>query len=259
MTRMPYSLLTVAELMVLFAVCAGASLRTASGAEPGRGTVVRETHVARMEMVARQIESRGISQPAVLHAMRTVPRHEFVPASLRVSAYEDHPLPIGEGQTISQPYIVALMTEALSLDATQRVLELGTGSGYQAAILAAIVDSVFTIEFVPSLATRAEATLARLGFDNVVVKTGDGWRGWPEHAPFDAIMVTFAAPELPEALVAQLRPGGRVCIPLGQPNTVQELMVFTKHDDGAMGERSLGAVRFVPVLGEGSRPARDLE
>ncbi|MFH1841586.1 MAG: protein-L-isoaspartate(D-aspartate) O-methyltransferase [bacterium] len=259
MPRLPYSLLAAAGLLVTITVGGAAIHQQSGGTEPGREAVARDFDAARMEMVARQIESRGVSHPALLDAMRTVPRHEFVPAALRQSAYDDCPLPIGEGQTISQPYIVALMTEALSPGATDRVLELGTGSGYQAAILAAIVDSVYTIEYVPSLAARAQVTLERLGFDNVVVKTGDGWRGWSEHAPFDAIMVTFAAPELPTALVEQLRPGGRICIPLGQPNTVQELMLYTKSEDGTVRGRSLGAVRFVPVLGEGGQPRRGLE
>jgi protein-L-isoaspartate(D-aspartate) O-methyltransferase len=207
-------------------------------------------------MVERQIKARGISDPAVLAAMSTVPRHEFVPADLRSSAYADHPLPIGEGQTISQPYIVALMTEALQPKPTDRVLELGTGSGYQAAILAAIVDSVFSIEYFPSLAQRATETLSRLGYGNVVVKAGDGWQGWPQHAPFDAVIVTFAAPEVPEAAIDQIPVGGRLCIPLGEAHAVQELIVYTKQADGTLRGRSLGAVRFVPVLGEGGRHDR---
>jgi protein-L-isoaspartate(D-aspartate) O-methyltransferase len=149
------------------------------------------------------------------------------------------------------------MTEALQLSSTDRVLELGTGSGYQAAILAAIVDSVYTIEYFPILAERARKCLIRLGYDNVFVKAGDGWGGWPEHAPFDAAIVTFAAPSLPRALVEQLKTGGRLCIPIGEAFAVQELMVYTKRADGSLRERSLGAVRFVPVQGEGSETDSD--
>jgi protein-L-isoaspartate(D-aspartate) O-methyltransferase len=207
----------------------------------------------RLRMVDRQIRARGVKDPAVLEAMATVPRHEFVPDSVRGSAYADHPLPIGEGQTISQPYIVALMTEALAVDADDRVLELGTGSGYQAAVLAAIVDTVFTIEYFEALADRARGDFERLGLGNIIVKAGDGWLGWPEHAPFDAVIVTFAAPTVPPAVVEQLETGGRICIPLGEPDTIQELMLYTKQADGSLRSRSLGAVRFVPVLGEGGR------
>jgi protein-L-isoaspartate(D-aspartate) O-methyltransferase len=204
-------------------------------------------------MVDRQVQARGVKDSAVLNAMRTVPRHEFVPASLRNAAYADHPLPIGEGQTISQPYIVALMTEALGLDPDDCVLELGTGSGYQAAILAAIVDTVYTIEYFSSLTKQAQETFRRLGMDNIVTKTGDGWVGWAEYAPFDAIIVTFAAPMVPRALVEQLKVGGRICIPIGEADAVQELMLYTKTAAGKLQPRGLGAVRFVPVLGEGRR------
>jgi protein-L-isoaspartate(D-aspartate) O-methyltransferase len=217
------------------------------------GAVEADYREERIEMVIRQIEARGVKDERVLDAMRRVPRHEFVPASLRDQAYRDHPLPIGEGQTISQPYIVALMTEALALRGGERVLELGTGSGYQAAVLAAIADSVYTIEYFPVLAERARATLSRLGYANVTVRAGDGWQGWPEQAPFDAAIVTFAAPEIPDALVDQLRPGGRICVPLGPVHGTQELVVATKGEDGRLQRRSLGAVRFVPVQGEGAR------
>jgi len=202
-------------------------------------------------MVERQIAARGIRDPVVLEAMEYVPRHEFVPDELEKSAYADHPLPIGEGQTISQPYIVALMTESMAVGPGDRVLELGTGSGYQAAVLAAIVDTVYTIEYFPSLAAEAERTFQRLGFDNILVRAGDGWAGWPEHAPFDAAIVTFAAPKVPEAVVEQLKVGGRLCIPLGEAHGTQMLMLYTKRADGSLDPRSLCAVRFVPVLGEG--------
>lgn len=212
------------------------------GAEPS-GARARERH----DMVARQIEARGVRDPLVLAAMRSVPRHEFVPPVSRAAAYGDHPLPIGEGQTISQPYIVALMTEALRPASGDRVLELGAGSGYQAAVLAAIVDSVFTIEFFPSLAAEAAARLQRLGYANVKVRAGDGWHGWPERAPFDAAIVTFATPEVPPALIDQLKPGGRLCLPLGSPGGHQELMLYVKRADGTLDQTCLAAVRFVPV------------
>jgi protein-L-isoaspartate(D-aspartate) O-methyltransferase len=207
----------------------------------------------RLQMVEKQIARRGVSDLRVLEAMRSVPRHEFVPETFRNEAYDDHPLPIGQGQTISQPYIVALMTEALALRGGERVLELGTGSGYQAAVLAAIVDSVFTIEYFPRLAEEADRTLARLGYANVEVRTGDGWWGWAEKAPFDAAIVTFAAPEIPPAVFEQLRIGGRICVPIGPAAGTQELIVVTKGEKGTTDRRSLGAVRFVPVRGDGAR------
>jgi protein-L-isoaspartate(D-aspartate) O-methyltransferase len=225
---------------------------TSGMSELGKTKVAKDYAEERRRMVERQIAARGVRDPAVLEAMRSVPRHEFVPPSLRGSAHDDGPLPIGEGQTISQPYIVALMTEALQVGPADRVLELGTGSGYQAAVLAAIVDSVYTIEYLSGLARSAAERLARLGYGNVVVRAGDGWQGWPEHAPFDAAIITFAAPEVPPALVEQIVVGGRICIPLGDAHGVQELMVYTKDEKGRLSGRSLCAVRFVPVLGEGA-------
>ena len=242
---------TVAGLLVLISACADAGSRSQGTADGGRQPVATDFASKRHDMVEQQIRARGVNDPVVLEAMLAVPRHEFVPARLEKSAYDDNPLPIGEGQTISQPYIVALMTAALRPLATDRVLELGTGSGYQAAVLAAIVDTVYTIEYFPSLAESAAEDLARLGYDNVVVKAGDGWRGWPEHAPFDAAIITFAAPEVPEAVVDQLAVGGRLCMPMGEAFAVQELMLYTKQADGTLLSRSLGAVRFVPVQGEG--------
>jgi len=245
----------------LFAVSAGLGAVGCSGLENGsnreRDTVSSDDHAQeRHRMVERQIKARGIRDPAVLAAMAAVPRHEFVPPGLLHAAYADHPLPIGEGQTISQPYIVALMTEALGLRDTDRVLELGTGSGYQAAVLAALADTVYTIEYFPSLAENARQVFERLGLANIVVQAGDGWAGWPEHAPFDAAMVTFAAPEVPERVVEQLKVGGRLCIPLGEAHEVQMLMLYTKRADGGLAAESLGAVRFVPVLGEGAPDRR---
>jgi protein-L-isoaspartate(D-aspartate) O-methyltransferase len=216
-------------------------------------TMEPDFRAQRQAMVEKQIARRGVSDPLVLDAMRMVPRHEFVPDGYDNEAYDDHPLPIGQGQTISQPYIVALMTEALELRGGERVLELGGGSGYQAAVLAAIADSVFTIEYFPALAERADQTLGRLGYTNVTVRAGDGWHGWPEKAPFDAAIVTFAAPEIPPALIEQTRPGGRICLPIGPRHGIQELVVATVGEDGEVRSRSLGAVRFVPVQGVGAR------
>jgi protein-L-isoaspartate(D-aspartate) O-methyltransferase len=203
----------------------------------------------RQAMVAGQIAARGIRDPLVLKAMSEVPRHLFVPADLVDRAYEDYPLPIGEGQTISQPYVVALMTECLALKGGEKVLEVGTGSGYQAAVLGRIAGSVFTIEIHAGLARQAAATLERLGFGNVHVRAGDGFFGWPEEAPFDAMIVTAAAPEVPPALFAQLAEGGRLAIPLGDAQTTQRLTVITKRDGQPRTEQVLD-VRFVPMTGE---------
>lgn len=200
---------------------------------------------ARQAMVSDQIEARGVAHVATLKAMRTVPRHAFVPEELRVLAYADRPLPIGQGQTISQPYIVAFMTEALKLKTTDRVLEVGTGSGYQAAVLAKIVDSVYTIEIVRELALDAKKRLKRLGYDKVVVKAGDGYHGWPEKAPFDAVMVTAGADSIPQPLVDQLKNGGRMIIPVGPHNGIRQLVLLTKKKN-KITKKNLMAVRFVP-------------
>lgn len=199
----------------------------------------------RARMVTEQIAARGVRNAAVLAAMSKVPRHEFVPARWREEAYADHPLPIGAGQTISQPYIVALMTELAAVGPGARVLEVGTGSGYQAAVLATLGAEVWTIEIVDSLARSAQATLARLGYDRVHARTGDGYRGWPEAAPFEAIIVTAAPPEVPAALLAQLAPGGRLVIPVGSAE--QELQVHERTADG-MRVRRVTPVRFVPMV-----------
>jgi protein-L-isoaspartate(D-aspartate) O-methyltransferase len=203
----------------------------------------------RKAMVEGQIAARGVRDPLVLKAMSEVPRHLFVPAGVIDQAYEDHPLPIGEGQTISQPYIVAFMTECLALKGGEKVLEVGTGSGYQAAVLGRIAGGVFSVEINATLAREAAATLGRLGFANVHVRAGDGFFGWPEEAPFEAIIVTAAAPELPPALFAQLAEGGRLVIPLGDPRTYQSLTVVTKRQGRPRIERVLD-VRFVPMTGE---------
>ena len=199
----------------------------------------------RNRMVETQIQRRGIEDEAVLRAMRTVPRHRFVPEGYVQRAYEDHPLPIGYGQTISQPYIVAYMTELVRPRPGQRILEIGTGSGYQAAVLAEIVDSVFTIEIVSELATAVTGRLDRLGYDTVTVKHADGYHGWAEHAPFDAIVVTAAAEHIPPPLIEQLKDGGRMIIPVGSPFFTQTLMLVEKRD-GEVRTRSLVPVRFVP-------------
>jgi protein-L-isoaspartate(D-aspartate) O-methyltransferase len=202
---------------------------------------------ARERMVKEQIEARGVKDPLTLAAMRKVERHRFVPEASVESAYADHPLPIGHGQTISQPYIVAFMTEALGLQGGERVLEVGTGSGYQAAVLAEIAARVYTIEIVEPLATEARERLAALGYRNVEVRSGDGYRGWPEAAPFDAIIVTAAAPRIPEPLTDQLADGGRLVIPVG--DEFQELVVVTRRGTG-LEERRVLPVRFVPMTGE---------
>ena len=209
---------------------------------------------ARRRMVEEQILRRGVKEARVLRAMRRVPRHLFVPESARARAYEDGPLPIGEGQTISQPYIVAFMTEALEVGPDDRVLDVGTGSGYQAAVLAEIVKEVFSIEILDRLAADATRRLADLGYRNVTVRAGDGWFGWPDKAPFDAILVAAAPEEVPPALIDQLKPGGRLVIPIGGTGLAdaQNLLRITRTADGSRREMLL-PVRFVPMTGEADR------
>jgi protein-L-isoaspartate(D-aspartate) O-methyltransferase len=199
----------------------------------------------RERMVAEQIDARGIRDPKVLKAMRTVKRHQFVPVALRGRAYGDHPLPIGEGQTISQPYIVALMTEVIEPKPDMKVLEIGTGSGYQAAVLAELCKSVYTIEIVEILGKRAGLILSVL-YKNVYVKIGDGYQGWPEEGLFDAIIVTCAPTKVPRPLADQLKEGGRMVIPVGEAG-VQELVVLTKKD-GRLQQQAIIPVRFVPMV-----------
>jgi protein-L-isoaspartate(D-aspartate) O-methyltransferase len=205
----------------------------------------------RREMVRRQIAGRGIRDPRVVGAMERVPRHLFVPDGLGEAAYGDRPLPIGHGQTISQPYIVAFMAEAADLDPDDRVLEIGTGSGYGAAVLAELVAEVYTVEIVPELAEQARAVLSAAGYDRVHVRAGNGWLGWPEHAPYDAVVVTAAPEHVPEALAEQLAVGGRMVIPVGGSAFMadQTLRVLRKTPDGLVEEASL-PVRFVPMVGE---------
>lgn len=205
---------------------------------------------ARLRMVDNQIADRGVSDRNVLEAMRRIPRHRFMPQDVAHMAYEDHPVPIGYEQTISQPYIVGYMTEQLRLKPEHRVLEIGTGSGYQAAVLAEIAKEVYTIEIVEPLARHAGTLLKDLGYSNVHVRAGDGYRGWPEAAPFDAIIVTAAPDHVPPALIEQLAVGGRLVIPVGRD--YQEMTVITKTDHGVTREETI-AVRFVPMTGEAQR------
>jgi len=205
----------------------------------------------RERMVATTIASRGVSDPDVLNAMRTVPRHAFVPEYHINQAYEDHPLPIGYGQTISQPYIVAWMTELLDLQPGEKVLEIGTGSGYQAAVLSALEGiEVYTIEIVPELADQAAERLTAAPYAEVNARQGDGYFGWPEHAPYDAIIVTAAPDHLPQPLATQLGEDGRLVIPIGPPGSYQSLWRFT-YKDGELGAENMGGVIFVPFTGEG--------
>ncbi|MCX7712923.1 MAG: protein-L-isoaspartate(D-aspartate) O-methyltransferase [Chthoniobacterales bacterium] len=208
---------------------------------------------ARLRMVETQLipPSRNIRDERVLNAMRKVPRHEFVPEKYRSEAYEDHPLPIGHGQTISQPYIVAFMTEKIAPKPTDRILEIGTGSGYQAAILAELAAEVYSIEIIEPLAEFARSNLQRLGYKNVHIRTGDGYLGWPEAAPFDAIIVTCAPNEIPPPLIAQLREGGRMIIPVG--NAFQQLILLEKRE-GSLHQQAVLPVRFVPMTGKAQEP-----
>ncbi|MBU2649433.1 MAG: protein-L-isoaspartate(D-aspartate) O-methyltransferase [Bacteroidetes bacterium] len=202
----------------------------------------------RLKMVQSQIKARGVNDPEVLLAMENVPRHLFVPASYRSQAYGDFPLPIGSGQTISQPYIVALMTEVLDIDSTDKILEIGTGSGYQAAVLAELCKEVYTIEVFELLGKQAEKTINALGYKNVHVRIGDGYAGWPEEAPFDAIIVTCAPTHVPQALKDQLKEGGRMVIPVGE-YYAQELVLLSKIK-GRLEKKDLIPVRFVPMINE---------
>jgi protein-L-isoaspartate(D-aspartate) O-methyltransferase len=216
-------------------------------ASPGAGQARDPFAERRAAMVEQQIERRGVEDRRVLAAMRAVPRHLFVPEALRDDAYADAPQPIGEGQTISQPYIVALMTSLLELDGNEKVLEIGTGSGYQAAVLARVARQVYTIEILAPLAERARRSFAELKLTNVTARVGDGYQGWPEQAPFDAIIVTAAPERVPQPLVDQLKVGGRLVIPIGR--TFQDLMVLTKTPEGVL-KQTILPVRFVPMTGE---------
>lgn len=222
-----------------------AAMLLAGYPQPAHGD---EFDQARRDMVAYQLASRGITDAEVLRAMGKVPRHRFVPAGLAAMAYEDHPLPIGHDQTISQPYIVALMTEVLALRPGQRVLEIGTGSGYQAAVLAEMGVTVYSIEIIPELGAGARSNLSAAGYSQVRVKIGDGYLGWPEAAPFDGIIVTCAPSQVPEPLKAQLAEGGRMVIPVGG-RSYQKLVLLTKKE-GRIREEKVVDVRFVPMVDE---------
>jgi protein-L-isoaspartate(D-aspartate) O-methyltransferase len=253
----------VALLALALAACASGAAPDERGAPPesfagARGAATTPASPAgaatradeRSRMVDEQIAERGIDDPRLLAALRRVRRHELVPPDVRPDAYGDGPLAIGYGQTISQPYVVAFMTDALALEPGDRVLEVGTGSGYQAAVLAELAREVWTIEIVEPLAKRAERDLARLGYQNVHVRAGDGYRGWPEHAPFDAIIVTAAPDHVPEPLIEQLAVGGRMVLPVG--TGTQELVLVERTPEGVKQSRLLG-VRFVPMTGEAER------
>ena len=203
----------------------------------------------RKRMVDRQIARRRLTDRKVLAAMRSVPRHWFVPADLQSRAYWDRPLPIGHGQTISQPYIVALMTKLLEVESTHKILEVGTGSGYQAAVLSELTPNVFTIEIIRKLADPAAKRLKRRGYASIKTKTGDGYYGWAEHGPYDGIIVTAAAAHVPAPLLKQLKPGGRMVIPVGPTFRTQELVLIKKDDKGKTTTRIIAAVRFVPLTG----------
>jgi len=236
----PLRAIVAAALVVAVLGCSSPGSRAGAASGP-------DWEDLRERMVLQQIEPRGVKDPRVLEAMRAVPRHRFVPADYREAAYNDTPLPIGEGQTISQPYIVALMSELLEVGPGSKVLEIGTGSGYQAAVLAAMGVEVFTIEIRGGLCERAGALLDELGYDKANVRCGDGYGGWPGEEPFDGIIVTAAPERIPEPLIEQLGVGARMVIPLG--DFYQQLMVIRKTEDGVE-ERSVIPVRFVPMTGE---------
>lgn len=232
-------------LVVAALVAAGTAVDSRSVRHPIGQPTRDARRFERQTMVDDQIQGRGIADPRVLAAMRSVPRERFVPANVTREAYADHPLPIGHGQTISQPYIVAYMSEALQVSKSSKVLEIGTGSGYQAAVLGELAGEVYSIEIVPQLADRARQTLDALGYKNIHVRTGDGYLGWPEQAPFDRIMVTAAPDHVPQPLVDQLATGGRLVIPVGRAD--QDLLLVSRTPQGVVQQRTI-PVRFVPLV-----------
>ena len=236
----------LAALLLLAAAAVVA--RSADPYEAERMTLVREIEQDVRDTAA--FLNRGALDERVMHAIATVPRHEFVQSDDRRFAYENRPLPIGHGQTISQPYIVAIMTDLIEPGAGCRVLEIGTGSGYQAAILGQLCDQVYTVEIIEPLGIAARERLSRLGYRNVEVRLGDGYYGWEQHAPFDAIVVTAVASHVPPPLLRQLKPGGRMILPIGTRFTTQELVLVTKTDDGRVTTRQILPVRFVPLTGD---------
>ncbi len=243
-------------LLLLIASCARESdrhvathqIETGDQTQQARPAPADDCFEARRQMVAQQLVKRDIVNQRVLDAMQRVPRHQFVPEKMRPRAYEDSPLPIGEGQTISQPYIVALMTQLVDPRPDQKALDIGTGSGYQAAILAELTKEVYSIEIVESLATEARDRLQKLGYKNIKVRHGDGYRGWESEAPFDLIIVAAAPDHIPPALVQQLAPGGKMVIPVGDNH--QTLVVVEKKKDGTVEKRDVAPVMFVPMTGE---------
>ncbi len=250
-TRLPTPM-RVAPVLIAILLCDPARPFPAS-ADNSQASIAAESNRFRTErerMVNEQIAARGVRDARVLMAMRKVPRHFFVPPEDQIDAYTDQPLPIGHGQTISQPYVVAFMTEALELKPKDRVLEIGTGSGYQAAVLAELVREVYSIEIIEALGKEAAARIARLGYPNIKLRIGDGYRGWPEAAPFDAIMVTAAPDHIPPALVDQLGEGGRLVVPVGR--YLQELIRVRRGPKGIKQEKLL-PVRFVPMVGEAEK------
>jgi len=251
------SIILIALFLPVYTICAGGRSEDQTESTPFDTTPQAvpvelqedpETTRLRERMVEYQIKGRRITDPAVLKAMRDVPRHRFMPESAWPQAYEDHPVPIGEGQTISQPYIVALMTQSLHLEADYRVLEIGTGSGYQAAVLARICNEVYSVEIREPLHKRASATLEELQYTNVTTKHADGYYGWEKYGPFDAIMITAAVNHVPPPLLEQLKDGGRLILPLGDPFGFQDLVLITKKDDQHTLEYITG-VLFVPMTG----------
>src|SRR5687768_7692050 len=244
------SILVVA--LALGATFCAAACRERSSSRAGDASAKSDDAYAgrRAEMVETQLKSRDIVDPRVLEVMGKVPRHRFVPALEESHAYEDRPLSIAQGQTISQPYIVALMTQLAGVKPGDRVLDIGTGSGYQAAVLAEIGAEVASIEIVPELAEQAAKRLKELKYDNVTVRVGDGYRGWPDRAPFKAIILAAAAPKIPEPLIEQLAPGGKLVVPVGPEGGLQQLLVITKNADGTTRRETIAPVAFVPMTGE---------
>ena len=232
-------------MRLLAAICAVAL--STGAAVYTQAPIADPAQSARLRMVETQLRARGIANPAVLKAMSRVPRHMFVPPDVKPFAYDDRPLPIGRGQTISQPYIVAYMTEALRLQPGHTILEIGTGSGYQAAVIAELVKQVYTIEIIPDLASEARHTLATLGYRNVDVRSANGYFGWADHAPFDRIIVTAAPPEIPKALIDQLAVGGLMVLPVGTAS--QEIVILSKTAAGVTQQKTI-PVRFVPMVGK---------
>ena len=238
----------LAAPLAVLALAGGLALAVLTAAPPATAQGPDELAERRQRMVEEQIRGRGIRQPEVLRAMAEVPRHRFVPEALREEAYEDKALPIEYGQTISQPYIVALMTELLDLSGDEKVLEIGTGSGYHSAVLARIADEVYSIEIIEPLGRRAETRLRYLGYGKVQVRIGDGYAGWPQQKPFDAIILTAAPPRLPEPLFEQLKVGGRMVVPVG--DYLQDLLLIVKNRDGTHTSKRIAPVVFVPMTGE---------